>query len=164
MADEQAVSDEQLEANKQHKERKRWARLQHIAGRVANTLVESRTLRNPLIPQPEPDADPLVPLRFRPERSRNPENNIEGNPMGESRTGGEDAERTHIPKPGKEAPQVEPQVVDIAAAERDAEADAHAKHVEAGKKAAATRVENEQKAKRSAAAKKAAASRAKGKK
>jgi hypothetical protein len=111
MADEQAVSDEQVEATKQHEERKAWAQRQHVSGSVANPLVESRTLRDPLIPQPEPDANPLVPLRFRPERGRNPENNIEENPMGESRTGGGDAEATHIPEPGVEAPQPGPQFI-----------------------------------------------------
>jgi hypothetical protein len=142
MADEQAVSDEQLEANKMHKARKAWAKAQHVASRFPNPLVESRTLRNPLIPQPEPDADPLVPLRDRPSRSRNTENNIERRPVGESRTGGEDAESTHIAKAAQEAPQVGPQVIDVASEEERAEAE-HAKHVEAGKKAAATRAKNE---------------------
>jgi hypothetical protein len=155
MADEQAVSDEQLEANKIHKARKAWAKVQHVASRFPNPLVESRTLRNPLIPQPEPDADPLVPLRDRPSRSRNTENNIERRPVGESRTGGEDAKATHIAKATQPAPQVGPQVVDVAAAEEKAAEAAHAKRVKAGKKAAATRAKNERAEARKAAAKKA---------
>jgi hypothetical protein len=139
MADEQAVSDEQLEANKIHKARKAWAKVQHVASRFPNPLVESRTLRNPLIPQPEPDADPLVPLRDRPSRSRNAENNIERRPVGESRTGGEDAKPTHIANATQPAPQVAPQVVDVAAVEEKAAAAKHRKRVAAAKKAAATR-------------------------
>jgi hypothetical protein len=130
MADEQVVSDEQLEANKMHKARKAWAKVQHVASRFPNPLVESR------------------PLRDRPSRSRNAENNIERRPVGESRTGGEDAKPTHIAKASQPAPQVEPQVVDVAAVEENAEAEEHAKRVEAGKKAAATRAKNERAAAR----------------
>jgi hypothetical protein len=148
MADEQVVSDEQLETNKMHKARKAWAKIQHVASRFPNPLVESRTLRNPLVPQPEPDADPLVPLRDRPSRSRNVENNIERNPVGESRTGGEDAAATHIAKPKAEAPQPGPQVVDVAQVQEDEAEAEHAKHVAAGTKAAATRARRERKAKR----------------
>lgn len=146
--DEQAVSDEQLEATKQHEERKEWAKRQHVAGAVGNPLVESRTLRDPLVPQPEPDANPLVPLINRPERSRNPENNIEERPVGESRTGGADAQHTEIAEPGDEAPQPGPQVIDVAQVQEDEAEAEHQKHVEAGKKAAATRARNERKAKR----------------
>jgi hypothetical protein len=146
--DEQVVSDEQLEANKMHKARKAWAKVQHVASRFPNPLVESRTLRNPLVPQPEPDADPLGAAAGPPVAVAQRGEQHRARPVGESRTGGEDAPATHIAKPKAEAPQPGPQVVDVAQVQEDEAEAEHAKRVAAGKKAAATRARNEKKAKR----------------
>lgn len=157
----QDVSPDQDEANKAHRERKRWARARSfVASRLPNALVESRTVRDPLVPQPEPDADPLQPLISRPSRSRTDENILEKVSVGETRTGSPEAPRTHRKSEKDEAPQPGPQVVDVQQATEDAEEAEHKKRVKAGQKAAATRAKNEESQKRSAAAKRAANTRA----
>lgn len=110
MADAQ-VSDEQREATKVDQERKRWAKKnQPISSEHPNPLVESRTVRNPLVPQPEPDADPLQPLISRPSRSRNSENNYDGAKVHETRTGSSEAPHTDVKRESQPAPQPAAQV------------------------------------------------------
>jgi hypothetical protein len=108
-------SPEQAAQTKVDAERKRWAkRNQPIASEHPNTLVESRTVRNPLVPQPEPDADPLQPLIQRPSRSRNSENNYDKAKVAETRTGSAEAPHTEVKKESQPPPQPAPQAVAVA--------------------------------------------------
>jgi hypothetical protein len=70
----QDVSPDQFDENDRHAQRKAAAAGVVIADGEPDPLRHTVTVRNPLIPQPEPDADPLIPLRSRPSRSRSAEN------------------------------------------------------------------------------------------
>lgn len=87
MADEPQVSDEQVEATKVDVARAEAVKDVKIASEEPNPLEELRTVRDPLIPQPEPEADPLVPLRYRPSRSRSEENVLHPHEVAETRSG-----------------------------------------------------------------------------
>ena len=138
----QDVSPDQETENKLHRLRKRWARRQHVSSKEPNPLVESRTHRDPLIPQPEPDTDGTVPMILRPSRSKTDENIAESNKIGESRTGGEDAPHTHTRHDKRPAPEPGPQVVDpVAVADKEQAAESR-RRSRAAKKAAATRKAN----------------------
>lgn len=162
-------SDEQEEQTRLDMERKHEARSVAVASEHPNPLVESRTVRSPMIPQPEPDANPLQPLINRPSRSRNSENIESDHPVHETRTGEGDAPHTEQKKLSTPAKQPAGQVIE-AKPEHQTETvvtGAGTKEVEvpeegdqekaAAKKAAAAR-------KRRAAAKKSAAKRSQEKK
>lgn len=58
-----------------------------IAAGEPDPLHHTVTVRNPLIPQPEPDGNPLIPLRYRPSRSRSAENTLRPHPVEETADG-----------------------------------------------------------------------------
>lgn len=99
MVDEPQVSDEQVAATKVADERAKQAGKVAIAADDPGVLEPHQyTERDPLTPQPMPDANPLVPNLLRPSRSRS-EENVQGPHRVSEVSDSESTTEAETPKP-----------------------------------------------------------------